>query len=125
MKTLSEEFEGNIPEIIIEGETRYFAYICGKTLNNLYYPCCYTLIHPLEECYDCLGYNREFARFYKENSYCTNCTGKVDFGYFIFIYLLEKAGLLPKKFKILCCKCYKKREIKEKELEENGREEER
>ena len=108
-RTLSEEFEGNVPNIEIEEETdNYFYYICAKTKKRLRSPCCHWVAYDnidFKGCKGCLGLNRDFARYYTKYAKCSGCGMSVDFGYFIFIYLLEKAGLLPKNFKIHCCVC--------------------
>ena len=118
---LSEEFEGNIPNIEITSATGdIFHYKCAKTKQNLRSACSSSRAidyHDLTQCYECLGYNRSFARFYYKNAHCSECGMRLDFGYFILIFLLEKAELLPKKFKMFCCTCYisheRKKNIKE------------
>jgi len=61
-----------------------------------------------EDCHECLGFNLKFERLYSLKSKCLSCGMKLNYGYFMIIYLLEKAGLLPKKFKMLCCICRSK-----------------
>jgi len=110
---MSEDFKGEIPEIEIrkqkDGDFSYWCKTAGFEYKPELYMACPKkgTFEPTEECYDCIGYNDKFARFYNKNKWCTNCNRKVDFGYFIIIYLLEKAGLLSKNFKIKCCMCKK------------------
>ena len=97
-----EDFEGNIPEIRVERVFRSFFYYCKETSKDLVFPCCPTS----EKCYDCLGFNSKFAYYFEDNIRCS-CGKEVDFGYFMIIYCLERAGLLPKDFKMQCCRCKK------------------
>lgn len=125
MKTLVEEFKGNIPNIEIKSEDgKFFDFECVKTGQGLVSACTITrgiARFDLSECYECLGYNRDFARFYRVNARCSLCGERVDFGYFIFVYLLEKADLLPKKFKMRCCICdIEERKIKNKNVMMEG-----
>jgi len=97
---MTEEFEGNLPEIEITGGRGIFYYFCIETDRMMTRPC---LIQS-EKCYNCLGRNPKFIRFYLFNDRCS-CGRKIDFGYFMIIFCLERAGLLLKDFKIQCCKC--------------------
>lgn len=103
-----EEFEGNVPEIeVVEDNKKYFYYFCAKTERMLSRSCRIMS----EKCYDCLGLNPEFINLYIHNNLCS-CGRKVDFGYFMIIFYLEEAGLLPKDFVTECCLCKEKREKK-------------
>ncbi len=100
------EFKGKIPEIEIGNNSCswVFNYVCKKYNKRINYPCRMGLDR-FEDCYDCLGFNLKFERLYLTKAKCSNCGLKLNYGYFIVIYLLEKAGLLPKKFKMICCIC--------------------
>lgn len=100
---MSKEFEGRIPDIEIQESTSgIFTYVCKKHNVRIAYPCRQTVCI-YDDCYDCMGYNRKFERLYLNSARCCECGMKLNYGYFMMIYLLEKAGLLPKKFKMLCC----------------------
>lgn len=105
-----EDFEGNLPEIEITyviGEI--FIFTCKEEGRDLMLPCSAMS----DNCWDCLGLNPKFVRYYKDNARCS-CGRGVDFGFFIIIYCLERAGLLCDDFKIQCCKCkelYKRQEV--------------
>ena len=102
---MGEEFKGNIPNIAISADFNFFMYFCDDTDQLLASPCASR--SPLcEECFDCLSFNIRFAKYYYDNQSCS-CGRKVDFGYFMLIYLLEKAELLPDNFKMQCCLCKK------------------
>ena len=99
------EFEGRVPEIEIKESTcGIFSYVCKKHNIRISRPCRFT-INRFDDCYDCLGFNLKFERLYSSKARCIGCTMILSFGYFMMIYLLEKAGLLPKNFKMLCCIC--------------------
>lgn len=100
-----KEFKGEIPEITIkENISGIFTYHCKKYGKSMMYPC-RSYRNDFDDCYDCLGFNVKFERFFREKARCVSCTMRVDYGYFMLIYLLEKAGLLPSKFRMLCCVC--------------------
>lgn len=102
------EFKGNVPEIEIKkSEGGLFTYYCKKGNKRIGYPC-RIHVNNNDDCYSCLGFNLKFERLYFLKSKCISCGMKLSFGYFMMIYLLEKAGLLPKKFRMLCCICRRK-----------------
>ena len=104
-----EDFEGNLPEIRIDGAANFFSFTCVKTEEDLMFPC--TIVS--DNCWKCLGSNTKFIRYYEDNVKCS-CGNEIDFGFFIVIYCLERAGLLSEDFKIQCCKCrklYKRLEV--------------
>lgn len=102
---MSEEFKGTIPEIEIrETPCGIFTYYCKKYDKSISYPCFFSNV-VFDDCYDCLGFNKKFIRLFQKNARCVSCTTKLNFGYFILIYLLEKAGLLPSNFRMFCCVC--------------------
>lgn len=104
---MSEKFDGSVPDINIRSLTgAYFSYYCGETNKELI-TCCTTFSPMSEKCFDCIGFNRKFAKYYKDNNRCS-CGFKVDYGYFILIFHFDMAGLLPKDFKIMCCNCHDK-----------------
>ena len=99
------EFEGRVPEIEINSScSGIFTYVCKKYNRRISRPCRMNFI-TFEDCYDCLGFNLKFERLYLTKTRCCGCGMRLDYGYFMLIYLLEKAGLLPKDFKMLCCIC--------------------
>ena len=102
---MAEEFEGNMPEIKITTPSGYaFFYECAEVGIMLDSPC--SERSPLSEnCFDCIGFNRRFAKYFQDNRNCA-CGWKVGFAYFMLIFHFEKAGLLPKDFKMQCCSCY-------------------
>lgn len=102
---MSEEFEGNVPDIIIQSlERSFFAYNCRDTGRTLTHTCANQT--PLsDKCFDCIGFNKRFTKYFNDSNRCS-CGWRIDFGYFMIIFFLDKAGLLPKDFKIMCCKCY-------------------
>ena len=103
------EFKGRVPEIVIrDSPAGIFTYYCKKCDKRISYPCRMNLVNRLDDCYDCMGFNLRFERLYIGKAKCRECGLKLSYGYFIMIYLLEKAGLLPKNFKMLCCLCRKK-----------------
>ena len=104
-----EDFEGNLPEIGIDEIGGIFIFTCKETGADLMYPC--SILS--DNCWECLGSNTKFIRYYEDNVRCS-CGNDVDFGFFIVIYCLERAGLLSEDFKIQCCKCrklYKRLEV--------------
>lgn len=116
---MCEDFEGNAPEISIkESSSGIFSYNCTKYNKTVFAPC--RMTHAVfDDCFDCLGFNRKFERFYNKNARCVSCTMKLNYGYFMLIYLLEKAGLLPSKFRMLCCICRSKEKGEQKDLTQN------
>ncbi len=102
---MSLKFEGNVPDIKIQNlDPTFFIYTCVDTQKSLNHPC--SNMSPLsEKCFDCIGFNKRFGRYFKDNNRCI-CGSRVDFGYFILIFLLSKAELLIENFKITCCRCY-------------------
>jgi len=103
---MSDEFKGSIPNIKISGSVidQFFEYRCGDTDRHLNMPCS-DKSPILDKCFDCIGFNKRFGKYFKENRGC-QCEYKVDFGYFILIFLIGKANLLPDDFKIACCYCH-------------------
>ena len=111
-----EEFEGNVPDIRIISDFTYFAYRCNDTEQILRTSC--AIRTPLsDKCFGCIGMNVRFSKYFTDNRRCS-CGHPIDFGYFILIYFLERAELLPKDFKMECCVC-KGRKVEEKWAEEN------
>ncbi len=104
VEKLSEEFEGDVPDIDIKSaDGIYFNYICRDSVQTLSSAC--TGKSPLsDKCFDCIGFNKRFAKYFEDNRRCS-CGYKVDYGYFILIFHFDKAGLLPKDFKMMCCHC--------------------
>ena len=104
---MAEEFKGDMPEIKIMTPSGWgFFYECVETGKTLGLPC--SRYNPRsDKCFDCIGFNIRFAKYFEDNRYCS-CGYKVDFGYFIIIFHFDKAGLLPKDFKMQCCNCYHK-----------------
>ena len=105
-----EDFEGNLPEIEINYIGEVFTFFCKEECVGLMYPCSTAMS---DNCWACLGSNTKFVRYYKDNARCS-CGRSVDFGFFIIIYCLERAGLLCDDFKIECCRCkklYKRQEV--------------
>ena len=101
-----EEFEGNVPDIKIWAENNYFSYICEETEQILRTSC--SIRTPLsDKCFGCIGMNVRFNKYFTDNRRCS-CGLPIDFGYFVLIYFLEKAELLPKDFKMECCCCKNK-----------------
>ena len=110
---MSEEFKGDLPKINITDKGEYvFTYWCAETNRTLFFSCIKDTILS-DECFDCIGMNTRFAKYFKDNRHCS-CGYKVDFGYFVLIYYFEKAGILPDDFKMMCCKCY--RELMKKKV---------
>lgn len=105
VEKLSEEFEGNLPKINITCHEDFaFLYTCKHTGRPLYSPCDQNV--PLSnKCFDCIGMNTKFTKFYKDNCHCS-CNYIVDFGYFMIIFLFGEAGLLTDDFRMMCCACY-------------------
>lgn len=103
---MSDEFKGSIPNIKISTlDNQVFNYNCGDEHTSLYSPC--SDRSPVsEKCFDCIGFNRRFAKYFRDNRKCP-CGYLIDFGYFILIFHLGKANLLPNDFKITCCHCHK------------------
>ena len=115
---MCREFEGEVPEIAIEENSNgIFSYRCNKYDKSIFSPCRVTC-ESHDDCFDCLGFNIKFERFYREKARCNDCTTHLNFGYFMLIYLLEKAGLLPSKFRMLCCVCRAKEQGEQKDLTE-------
>ena len=102
---MSEEFKGNMPNVGITTDSGYFVYFCKDSGHLLTSSCAWRSPYR-DKCFDCLGFNKRFGKYYWGSCRCA-CGRKVDFGYFIFIYLLEKAELLPDDFKMKCCICKK------------------
>ncbi len=99
------EFIGEVPEIEINSSCGgIFTYICMKYKKSISNSCRATLKR-FDDCYNCLGFNLRFERLYKTKARCCGCGMRLNYGYFMMIYLLEKAGLLPNNFKMLCCIC--------------------
>ena len=103
-----EKFKGNIPNIDISYDHGFFAYYCKDTdqfssARSLRSSCAYKTVL-IDKCFDCLAFNKKFAKFSWNVRKC-KCGRSVDFGYFMIIYLLERAELLPKDFKMECCIC--------------------
>ena len=105
---MSDEFEGNFPDInIVNIDNSFvFNYRCVLTEQMLCQSCAN---RPpwRSNCFNCIGFNKKFDKYYKDNMRCS-CGTKLDFGYFMLIFQLEKAGLLTKDFKIQCCYCFDK-----------------
>jgi len=102
---MSEEFKGNVPNIIITDDCDFFMYFCQETDRLLRSSCAWKGTR-CDKCFDCLLFSRKFDKYYRDNCRCT-CGRSVDLGYFMLIYLLEKAELLPDDFKMKCCICKK------------------
>lgn len=104
---MTEEFEGNLPEIEISCGNTIFYYFCVDRSRMMGRSC----MAWSKKCYDCLGLNPKFIRYYRKYNNCS-CGRKLDFGYFMIIFCLENAGLLPKDYKMECCKCKTDRETR-------------
>ena len=94
--------EPNFPDIRIAQNEFIFFYYCKHTEEFLgSYPC--RRIEVMQ-CRNCIGLNEEFLNDFYENGDCI-CGEMLSYGYYMFIYTLKKAGLLPKDFKTECCMC--------------------
>jgi len=106
---MSEEFKGNVPIISITQDGAFFVYFCEEIDKHniiLLRSSCMSRSPRGDKCFDCLLFNPKFTQYYRDNDRCS-CGRRVDFGYFMLIYLLEKAELLPDDFKMECCICKK------------------
>ena len=95
--------EPNFPDITIKKKSSVvFFYYCKHTKKHLgVYPC--NVITSIL-CCNCIGLNEEFLDDFWKNGYC-GCGEELSFGYYMFIYLLKKADLLPEDFEMECCVC--------------------
>ena len=69
------------------------------------------------DCQDCTNYqdcvmwnDEDFLKFYKKHKYCEKCKIQNELlnrGYVLFCWQLLKAGLLPKKYQLQCCSCFR------------------
>ena len=117
---MSEEFKGRIPNIkIVTGDNQFFTYHCMDVFRMLSTACTYGLYTNSEKCFDCIGFNKRFNKYFYSNRRCM-CGNSVDFGYFILIFHLGIANLLPDDFKITCCHCHKEKEQKPKVISEDN-----
>ena len=109
VEKLSDEFKGNLPKINIRKDVgNVFTYICTEADKALY-SYCSRFIPLSDKCFDCIGMNIRFAKFYRDNNRCS-CGYQVNFGYFVLIFHIAKAGLLPDDFMMTCCDCYDEEE---------------
>ena len=68
-------------------------------------------------CQDCVYYNdcvmwndENFLKFYQKYKYCEKCKNLNELlnrGYVLLCWLLQKGGLLPKKYQLQCCSCFR------------------
>lgn len=60
---------------------------------------------------DCIMWNDEdFLKFYEKHKYCEKCKTQNELlnkGYVLLCWQLQKAGLLPKKYELQCCSCFR------------------
>lgn len=68
-------------------------------------------------CQDCVYYNdcvmwndENFLKFYQKYKYCEKCKNQNELlnrGYVFICWQLQKDGLLPKKYQLQCCTCFR------------------
>jgi hypothetical protein len=105
-----DDVEGDFPEIEITKYASIFEYTCKRTGRYLGISCrefsSINGIEPDSKCYSCVGWDSTMRLLYKMHGRC-KCGTHVEFGYFLIIYMLTEADLLPKDFIMKCCACAK------------------
>ncbi len=76
-----------------------------------------------EYCQDCVYYkdcviwnDENFLKFYQKHKYCEKCKNQNELlnrGYVLLCWQLQKSGLLPRKYQLECCSCFRLYEVQD------------